>query len=437
VVQRKPKTDKERFMAKSFALKAFVPSTGLGNFDVEYKPKSGAMRVIMNLHFDFTDVDTAWKSQATDPADTKWKSAQKKQWVNEFKTQILSVWGNINQIKCVKAGWEDVVASPKLEIKEVSKSKANFSVTVDKAFTTAAGKMRTSQGSTSVGGEDREKKAAFQEQDNKDKINDARVKTHLANTERSLNITPAFTRDQERLAKVLAQFLGVVFRPGTADLSASMITTLKSAAAKILALRKDSALARLHPIKVKLGLKGTETAALAGRRFSAIQALLTGEGVENPLVSESAASANPRATFAPGDAAGVSDAYFANWKRLTVAHEFGHMMGLLDEYCPAVSPDLLQMMEDEGAIPDAGAPMSGTAQGRVAQDKDKQDAYAKMLTANNLKTPTWARPTTDSQEKSTSLMSGGFEILTQHYVTIWEALAKATEAHLTQGDWKL
>ena len=89
------------------------------------------------------------------------------------------------------------------------------------------------------------------------------------------------------------------------------------------------------------------------------------------------------------------------------------------------------------AIPDAGAPMSGTAQGRVAQDKDKQDAYAKMLTANNLKTPTWARPTTDSQEKSTSLMSGGFEILTQHYVTIWEALAKATEAHLTQGDWKL
>jgi hypothetical protein len=34
-------------------------------------------------------------------------------------------------------------------------------------------------------------------------------------------------------------------------------------------------------------------------------------------------------------------------------------------------------------------------------------------------------------------MSGGFEILTQHDVTIWEALAKATEGQRTQADWKL
>ena len=128
LIQRAPRTDKERFMASTFALKAFVPSTRVGNFDVEYKPKTGAMRVIINLHFDFTNADANWKGQAANPADEKWKSAQKKQWVNEFKTQILSVWGNINQINCVKPGWEDIVASPQITIKERSRRARRTSV---------------------------------------------------------------------------------------------------------------------------------------------------------------------------------------------------------------------------------------------------------------------------------------------------------------------
>jgi hypothetical protein len=434
LIQRK--TEKEKFMAKTFKKKGFIPSTGIGNFDVEYSPKKGAMKVIVKLHFDFQDVDNAWKSEANDPADTKWKSAQKKQWVKDFKTKVLEVWGDIGQINCKKPGWEDITVKPAIVIEEVGKGKGNYNVKVDKAFITKGGKMRTSQGSTSVGGLDREKEAAFQEQDNKDKINDPKVKGHLSGAERAINIEPALKRDQQRLDECLAAVRKVMFRPGEATLDGGFQALVQKVAQALVALRKDSALAKLHPLKIIITLADGEGGGLGDQRFEAIKAVLVGAGVPNQINKEVVQGRNGSGQIARGDDAGVSDAYLAHWKRLTVAHEFGHMLGLLDEYCPAVSPDLLEMMVQEGKLK-PGYVMSGMAQGKVAQDSDKQTAYSKMLKANKLETPTWARPTSETQEKSTSIMSGGFEVLTQHYVTIWEGLGAATTPTVTKEEWQL
>lgn len=434
VIQRK--TDKEKFQAKTYKLKGFVPSTGIGNFDVEYSPKTGAMKVIMKLHFDFTDVDVAYRSMSTNQAQMKWKAAQKKEWVREFEQQVMSVWGNISDIKCQKPGWEDVIAKPRIVLKQVGKGSSNFNVKVDKSFVGDTGKMRTATGSTSVGGLDREKEAAFQEQDNKDKINDDRVKNHLALAERNINIAPAFQRDQERLVAALGKMRDIVFRPGSAVVDGGMATSVANAAAAIVALRKDSALAKLHPIKLTAGVATGEAVTLGAQRFQAVKDILVNAGVENTLVSEVVQNSSPRVKYGRSDDAGVLDQYQANWKRLTVAHEFGHMLGLLDEYCPAVSPELIQMMIDEGKL-DQNFVMSGPSQGRVAQDSAKQTEYAKMLKSNDLETPTYARPTAQGQEKSTSLMSGGFEIMKQHYVTIWEALGTATTPTLTKDQWKI
>ncbi|MEO5899565.1 MAG: hypothetical protein ABIR68_05480 [Ilumatobacteraceae bacterium] len=39
--------------------------------------------------------------------------------------------------------------------------------------------------------------------------------------------------------------------------------------------------------------------------------------------------------------------------------------------------------------------------------------------------------------KSSSLMTGGFELWPQHYVTVWEALATLTQAEIGRNWWKL
>ena len=40
-------------------------------------------------------------------------------------------------------------------------------------------------------------------------------------------------------------------------------------------------------------------------------------------------------------------------------------------------------------------------------------------------------------EKSTSLMSGGFEVLRQHHITLWEVLAEMTKDDIPERHWKV
>jgi hypothetical protein len=39
--------------------------------------------------------------------------------------------------------------------------------------------------------------------------------------------------------------------------------------------------------------------------------------------------------------------------------------------------------------------------------------------------------------KSTSIMTGGYELWPQHFVTVWEALTRLTEGHIAAKFWKI
>jgi hypothetical protein len=241
-------------------------------------------------------------------------------------------------------------------------------------------------------------------------------------------------RDRERLIKKLTAIGDIGFTPSTADLSPSGAAT--NAATLIKELRKDSALFDKHGIVVQVTSVAGESPGLAQQRFDKIKRALEQAGVTNTLTMTTAPGPNPTVTLLPASEAGVLQAYEAGWKRLTIAHEFGHMLGLLDEYCQAVSPNMLNKMVAEGAI-GANPTLSTESQGRVAQDKDKQDAYSDLLDQHDLDTPTWARPESTKQEKSTSLMSGGFEVLDQHFVTIYEGLGDLCKAYVGPGEWHI
>jgi len=427
----KKKTAREKFNGEKFKLRNHIPSTGTGKFDADYSPTTGKLIITSKIHFNFQD-SSAYASTATDPADTVWTSQGKQQWSDDFVSAVLSKWSNIPTIKSDKPGFDDVVVQPEINLQLVKKpSDAHYALTVTKAFTKKTGGMRAGgfSGVTRDGG------GSFQEQDTKDKINDPKLKTHLAKTEETTNISPAYKRDRERLVECLGKITPILFVQGSENLAAGMDATLTAAAKSIAALREDSALAKLHPIKIKVSLGSREPGGLVGGRLATIRAIFSANGVENPLTAVQAMGTALSATFETGaESDDMVKQYVANWSRITAAHEFGHMIGLLDEYCPAVSPDLLQKMVAEGKI--TNTTLSEFAKGKKAQNENEQGAYAKLLDKTGMKTPNWARPTATSEEKGTSLMSGGVEVLQQHYVTIWEALTKMTAAYIAEAHWK-
>lgn len=435
IISRKKKTPREQFNKAKFKLKDWIPSTGGGKFDAEYKPSKGQLKITVKVHFDFQD-SAAYASTATDPEDTVWKKSQKKAWYDKFVAAVMTKWGNIPTISCDKPGFEDVAVKPLIDIQQVSKpSKAHYALDVTKAFTKKTGGMRAGgmSGLTRDGG------GAFQEFDTEDKINDPEVSQHLAQTEQRVNILPAYERDRERMITELATLDPIVFKDGNGELADGMDAKVVALIGVLTKLKKYSALSGLHPIKIQIALGARESASLVGTRFGVLKEAIENAGIEHPLTSQQIPGVVARsATIVAGpDTDDTKDKYLEKWDRYTAAHEFGHMIGLLDEYCPAVSPELLIKMVDEGQISDEEAVVTNTNEARKGQDEASQTAYASLLDKTGLEAQSWSRANKDTQEKSTSLMSGGFEVLKQHYVTIWEALTELTKDHVEETHWKL
>src|SRR5947209_12179073 len=100
-------------------------------------------------------------------------------------------------------------------------------------------------------------------------------------------------------------------------------------------------------------------------RFQNLKPTLAAAGVTNPLSARRGTGTNARsATFAAStNVEHVKEQYLQRWERYTSAHEYGHMIGLLDEYCPAVSPELIVKMYNEGQISEGEQKLSDTAKG--------------------------------------------------------------------------
>jgi hypothetical protein len=84
-------------------------------------------------------------------------------------------------------------------------------------------------------------------------------------------------------------------------------------------------------------------------------------------------------------------------------HEFGHAIGLPDEYINRTT----------GAL--------GT----------KQTAFANLAQAAGVAPPDRWGDTTASQ------MSAGVDVMPRHYLTIWEALGHMTQPDITRSEWSI
>lgn len=429
-----PKTDRERFNLATFQKKDFRPSTTIGKFDVVYRPATGIVNVISKVHFDFRDVEPAYYVEVKNKKDRYWTKAAKKEWSQKWVDSIMTKWGDIAPFKCDKPGYEDVVAKPQVQIELVDDpSKAHYALSVSKAFEKKEGGMRA--GGTS--GVTREFGGGFQEQDSYDKINNPKVAKHLAATENKNNILPAFEGDRQRMIKALAALHPVMFKWDSDEIADDVPVT--AAIDAILNLKKYSALSDLHPIDVKVSLDKDEPRVLLLDRFTVLKKRFLAAGITNPLSAKVGGGAGRSVGFeaSPG-VEQVKESYLARWDRYTSAHEFGHMLGLLDEYCPAVSPELIAKMYNEGQLGVDEQTLGKSAQNKKGSFLAPQTGYANLLEKTGQSAQAWTKPgAKESGERSTSLMSGGFEVLRQHHVTIWEALTEMTKDQIEPTHWKM
>ena len=84
-------------------------------------------------------------------------------------------------------------------------------------------------------------------------------------------------------------------------------------------------------------------------------------------------------------------------------HEFGHAIGLPDEY-------------------------KNITTGKLG---DKQTAFINLAAAAGVAPPyQWG-------DMTSSLMSSGVDVLPRHYLTFWEALGQMTSPDITRNEWSI
>jgi hypothetical protein len=164
------------------------------------------------------------------------------------------------------------------------------------------------------------------------------------------------------------------------------------------------------PILVKGFFTLPEIASLASERAAAVRDLLRGAQINNPVNVEPANGAGKSAVEIRLDrdyearfTTGQSEfAYNVS------AHEFGHMIGLADEY--------------EAAMLGIGSTAANNPKGVVRAN------YQALCHRAGVTSPVFPSHTS-------SMMSDGMTLLNWHYVTVWEALATLTRDYTQEAHW--
>ena len=443
-----------------FSVSDFIPSAGAGaaKFDASYNPMTDQLEITVKVAFEFKDYTSV--APVTDLSGeapgfgqefgrNTWSDPEKVSWKQSY---IASATGSFNNnarpIVCARPGWDNVRAVPHFRIVEVPLGSQHFVVEGTKAVLTALSsgqkKLESSPvsgaGSTKINGHD-VPSVLLKEQDVYDKFRDPRLHTYLHALEGSTNVEPAYLLDRRRLEETLGRLGKVDFasgKPGVDDAVRNLADALKR-------LQIPSSLSSLHPIVVK-GVS-LNPGDIGPRAAQAVSQRLRAAGVRNPIETASEVGAFNGVTIANKAVDDtIKQTYITNWSRFTAAHEFGHMIGLIDEYYGASSAETVKAMISAGWLPPetrgdhlkVNPPKSSEEKSRREVEKTKQEKTQSLLKRTGLESPDFAMDAPGkSMPKTTSLMTGGFDVSQVHMITAWEVLVTMTSGFLNEKFWKI
>lgn len=422
-----------------YSLTDFAPSTA-GKFDARYDPQLGELDITLKVAFIFKDnaSATAKDDVVGEFAKNKWDAAGKLQYISDFKTQVEAIWSGKHTIRLEHPGWNNVPpVTTNLIVEETRLGKEHFRIEAYKGTVVNAGdadKIKSENQRSSVDTDIY--KATLQEHDVKDKLRDPVVHQYLHQAEKIQNIDKAYDDDRKRVNAMLTGMGRIVYQRSSATnlVEANLYQVLRE---ELQRLDAFSVYARRQKILVLGARANGESKALAGRRATHAQTALAAAGY--PIQTGISPDDFAGVIISVPEDAEIKEEYSRDWSRVSAAHEAGHMLGLVDEYIPVASVEMTRKMISDGLLP-PGTPAShitGDGTGyEDSSDSTEQSHLAGLYEQTNLSAPDF---TQSDGARSTSLMTGGFDVMTSHYVTIWEALATMCErqAGLDRKFWML
>lgn len=394
---------KDRFRRRSFSALDFRPSAGYGKFDAYYWPRLSLMAAIVKMKFNYVLADntpplSTLVSMAIAGQDISrffWTDAQKSQFARDYVRRVSDRWSFAHVFRSTKPCWP-FTADPHVTPRVVEdESDAHFNVTVHKSagpgIDYSSGFNAENPGTAGWRGS-------------------GDLYSSDVREESDFNSEAVARSERQRLERAIAaaSVSPVQFAQNSAVVQSADVTRLQTLAEAMKAKNpSDPAIPMVFRgfASAEGGLQHNERLSL--QRAEAVAEILRRAGVPQPLVVSGRGpigapneAANRKVEVAPSTTFETS--YSSN--RYSVAeHEFGHALGLPDEYVNRTS----------GAL---GA---------------KQTAFINLAQAAGVAPPDRWGDTTASQ------MSAGVDVLPRHYLTIWEALGHMTEPDITRNEWSI
>ncbi len=394
---------KDAFRRRSFSALNFRPSAGYGKFDAYYWPRSSLMAAIVKMKFNYVQAEDTppisilfpMVMAGQDISRYFWTDPQKRQYERDYRDTVSRQWSFQHTIRSTKPCWP-FTAQPHITPNIVSDpAAAHFNVTVFK-MSNPGGERTSSFGARNPG------TAAWQGTGSMDE-NDV---NELANR-RSLDVARS---ERQRLERAIASAMAspVQFGQNSAAIQPPFDGRLRTLAATMRAKNPtDPAIpVILRGFASAEGQRGRNE-RLSRERAEAVAGILSGAGVPQPLIIDPLGpvgaandAANRKVDLIPDS--GFEATYTGN-RFSPGAHEFGHAIGLPDEYTNRTTGQL------------------GT----------KQQAFVTLAQQAGVSPPDrWG-------DRTSSVMSTGMDVLPRHYLTVWEALGQMTSPDITRNQWSI
>ena len=394
---------RDAFSLRHMHLERYIPSTTFGMFDADYFPLIGLMPITVKMKFNFVSADNApgmmeWMRRTMAGEDLSrffWSDTEKADFKSNYIGRVAARWSAQHTMVSTKPCWNFRALPLVMPVEVDDDASAHYVTTVHKS----PGPGIDYKSATSDPDPAHPEKAATADLYQSD-----------VREEPNFNSGSVATTERQRLESALAAAAAspVLFGNDSDVISPAARPALTAFANAAKAKNPSDP---LIPLKVdgfaSLDGDATHNVDLSERRAVAVRGFLSGLGVAQPIgvlghgpVGVAGDAASRRADIS------VDHAFEAGYStnRYSVGeHEFGHMLGLPDEY----------QNNTTGVL--------GT----------QQTLYSGLVTAAGVPGPAVWGVDTASQ------MSNGIDVLPRHYVTLWEALGRMTTPDIKQNEWTI
>ena len=381
----------------AFTKTHFVPQSGRGKFDVKYTPNSGVLDVTVKLNL--TTTPRGWFGRGF--------TAEELQEIRQdFAANVPAFWDGKWAFRCTKAGFGGLaIVTPRFHI-EFNVQGAHFSLVI--AVPDAAAErnpspeLRNCRGFVSIN------QISSGDPTAQDRVE--LLDFHVRDFQHSIAPKMIAQNERQRLEEAL-KAVGVAATEGVNKWIFVAFDALGDAERlrlRAFATEGKKRVGGTHKVPLVMAgvARGGEAGGKGRERAEAVAAVLTTAGFDNPV------------TYAPstvGEATGVKIRVDVGYDDTVgaitynvAAHEFGHMIGLPDEY----------------ENPQMGAQADTNAKAKAKTN------YLKLLGEAGLAAPTFPSHTM-------SMMSDGMTIQPFHTVTIWDALCFLTKGIIARDEWEV